>query len=330
MPDITDTMTIGHAFAATARTNADRPFFAVPANPGRAYLPDGYEITYGAAAREVARLADLYRAAGYGIGHRAATLLENRPEYVLHKLALNTLGVCVVPINPDYRAGETAYLLEHAEPGILLILSERRGQIAEAQGQSGHRPPVVEVETFDTSLVPAARPSGGGTPNPQTPSSILYTSGTTGRPKGCVLSHEYELSCGAWYADLPGIAGLRPGQDRIYNPLPLYHANAAAVSLMGAILTGCCQIQPDRFHPRRWWEEVVQTRASIVHYLGIIAPLLLNQKPGPAERQHQVRFGMFQQIGGLPGAVIWVDRHAADTQRVQRQLVQDVAGPVFQ
>src|SRR5262249_6277601 len=97
-------------------------------------------------------------------------------------------------------------------------------------------------------------------------------SGTTGRPKGCVLSHGYEVASGAWYASLGGLVSLRPREDRIYNPLPLYHVNSAVVSLMGAILTGNCQIQPDRFHPQRWWREVADTRATIVHYLGVIPP----------------------------------------------------------
>ena len=117
-----------------------------------------------------------------------------------------------------------------------------------------------------------SRPAEGTQPRPETPASILYTSGTTGRPKGCILSHGYEVATGAWYAALPGIAGLRRGQDRIYNPLPLYHANSAVISLFGAIMSGNCQIQPDRFHPLRWWREIAETRATVVHYLGIIAP----------------------------------------------------------
>ena len=316
MPDCLDNTTINAAFAATVAAFPDRPFIAVPISGERGYLAEGYEITFAAAAEEVARLTALYRAAGYGVGHRAATLLENRPDYVLHKLALNALGVCCVPINPDYRAGETAYLLEHAEPDLILTLPERAGQIAEALAQSTHRPPVVTIDAFETTLTPPARRAESTTPGPETASAILYTSGTTGRPKGCVLSQGYEMSCGARYAALPGLAGLRPGEDRIYNPLPLYHANAASVSLTGAILTGCCHIQPDRFHPRRWWTEVGQTRATIVHYLGIIAPLLLNQPPVPEERSHQVRFGFgagiepqlhqtFQDRFGFPMVEVW-------------------------
>ena len=248
MAEIMDGTTIAAAFAAAVAAHADRPFLAVPANEARAYLPSGFEITYGEAGRRVEALAALYRQAGYGVGHRVATLLENRPEHVLHTLALNSLGVCCVPINPDYRAAEIAYLVDHSEPDLVLTLGPRRASIEAALAESAHRPPVTVSETFAADLVPSSRPARDFQPVPETPASILYTSGTTGRPKGCVLSHGYEMASGAWYASLGGVAGLRPGEDRIYNPLPLYHANAGVVSLMGAILTGNCQIQPDRFH----------------------------------------------------------------------------------
>jgi acyl-CoA synthetase (AMP-forming)/AMP-acid ligase II len=243
-------------------------------------------------------------------------LLENHPDFVLHKLALNGLGVCCVPINPDYRPAEIAYLFEHSEPDLVLALPARTAQIEAGLGESAHKATVVTPQQIADGLPTPKRPAERGAPGPQTPASILYTSGTTGRPKGCVLSLGYEIASGAWYASLGGAAGVRPGMDRIYNPLPLYHANAAVVSLMGAILTGCCQIQPDRFHPRRWWREIVETRATIVHYLGIIAPLLMSQPPDENERRHQVRFGVgagiepelhpaFEARFGFPMIELW-------------------------
>jgi acyl-CoA synthetase (AMP-forming)/AMP-acid ligase II len=115
MSEIMDGTTIGTIFTAAVSAHGDRPFLAVPANDARGYLPSGFEITYGEVGKCVDELAAVYRVAGYGLGHRVATLLENRPEYVIHKLALNSIGVCCVPINPDYRAGEITYLIEHSE-----------------------------------------------------------------------------------------------------------------------------------------------------------------------------------------------------------------------
>jgi acyl-CoA synthetase (AMP-forming)/AMP-acid ligase II len=314
---IQDGLTIADIFKSAVASHGDRPFFVVPANDRRGYLPDGFEISFRDAGTRIAELSDAYRAAGYGLGHRVATLLENRPEYVLHKFALNTIGVCCVPINPEYRAGETAYLLEHSEPDLILALASREAQINNALAQSAHKAPTVLLESFaGGGLAKSARPARGGTPAPDTPASVLYTSGTTGRPKGCILSQGYEVACGVWYAELGGRATFRAGEERIYNPLPLYHANAAVVSLMGAVWTGNCQVQPDRFSPQRWWIEIAESRATVVHYLGVIAPLLLAQPPDAHERRHNVRFGIgagiepqlhavFEERFGFPLVEVW-------------------------
>jgi crotonobetaine/carnitine-CoA ligase len=219
--EIRDDTTIGAIFASAVSSHADRPFLAIPANAKRGYLPAGLEMSYAQAGARIEALSEAYRSAGYGLAHRVATLLENRPEHVLHTLALNMIGVCCVPINPDYRAGETAYLLEHSKPDLVLTLSSRGGQMREALAQSAHKPPVAISERFPEGLTTTLPPAAVGPPRPETPASILYTSGTTGRPKGCILSHGYVVSVGAWYAALGGLATLRQGQERIYNPLPL-------------------------------------------------------------------------------------------------------------
>ena len=290
MGEVRDQSTIGEVWADAVRQHRERPFLVVPANAARSYLPDGLELTYGQANAGIEQLIEAYARAGYGVGHRVAMLLENRPEHVLHKLALNIIGVSVVPINPDYRAGEIAYLVDHSEPELILVVKARARQIAAGLAESRLQPPVQVLE--DAGAPPAPlRVAETGPPVSASEASILYTSGTTGRPKGCMLSHGYELTVADWYASRPGLAILHPGVERIYNPLPLYHINSGVVSLFGAMLTGGCQIQPDRFHPERWWREVTETRASIVHYLGVVIPMLLAQPASAADRGNGVRFG---------------------------------------
>lgn len=312
MIDLDDATTIGAAFEASATSYGDRPFLAVPSGAHRAWHRDGWEITFQAARRQVDALVALYRARGYGHGHRVAMLLDNRPAHFLHKLALNTLGACCVPVNPDYRAGEIAYLLENSEADLALVADDRRDQMEAGLAAGSHRCPIAILDVPQT--LPSARtPARAAAISAATDASVLYTSGTTGRPKGCLLSHGYELASGAWYARLGGLATFQPG-DRIYNPLPVYHVNSSIVSFYCALLGGHCQIQADRFAPKRWWPEIVETRATVVHYLGIIAPLLLNQAPNEIDTAHFVRFGI--------GAGVEPQLHAAFEARFGFPLVE--------
>ncbi|HCL85148.1 MAG TPA: long-chain fatty acid--CoA ligase [Comamonadaceae bacterium] len=309
-----ESATIGGVLQEAAAAFGDRPLLVAPPNLTRAYDPEGRTITYAQAADTVQKLMALYRQAGYGQGHRIALLLENRLEHMLHKLAMNALGICCVPVNPDYRPRELAYLIDHAHVDLVVVLQSRQADWQAGAREATLQPPAVLFERFDTGLPPAPIPATDWTPEADTPASILYTSGTTGRPKGCVLSHRYELAAGAYYATRGGLVDFRPEGERIYNPLPLFHVNASILSFQAALLTGSCQIQTDRFQPTRWWQEVRETRATIVHYLGVIVQMLCVQPPSPADRDHCVRFGM--------GAGVEPQLHAAFEERFGFPLLE--------
>lgn len=231
--------TVYAAFEATARAHSAKPFVCDPAN--------WRDQSYGEALARVAQIADEYRGRGIGAGHRVALTLGNTPEFLLHFLALNSLGASIVPINPDYQPAERDYVLSHSDAG---------------KGDVGARE-----------------------------CALLYTSGTTGKPKGCLLSNEYFLALGRRYIDEGGLCTVRPGEDRLITPLPLFHMNALACSTTAMILSGGCVIQLDRFHPQKWWASVLRSRATIVHYLGVMPAILLGMKEDPAEKKHAVRFG---------------------------------------
>lgn len=98
------------AFAASAARYPDRDFLVVLPETAQIYGIDTQTLRYAEALARVDALAARYRAAGFGAGHRAGLMLENRPAFFLHWLALNALGVSVVPLSTELRAAELEYI----------------------------------------------------------------------------------------------------------------------------------------------------------------------------------------------------------------------------
>ncbi|MFN3259059.1 MAG: AMP-binding protein [Pikeienuella sp.] len=314
--------TIFDAFRLTAAANPGKPFLIVPGREGRAYAAEGVTLTYGAALSEVERRASLFAAKGYGPGHRVALALENRPEHVLTQLALYAVGASQVPVNPDYREHELAYLAEHSEACLAIGLPHNLARLAPLL------PAVLEVEDIPPAPAPAKPGSGRATE-----AAVIYTSGTTGRPKGCLIDHEYHFAVGLWYAGLGHALTLRIGEERLYVPLPVFHVNAGINTLSAVILTANALIMPDRFHPDAFWREVAETGATGLHYLGAIPPILMKRSPEPAEKGHRLRFGLgagldpalhaaFEARFGLPMVEVWgmseTGRFLADHEEPRR------------
>ena len=275
---------------ATAAASPDAPFLCATPAPGRAYPPDGVELTYAAVRAEVLRFKDAYAAAGYGHGHRVGLLLENRPAFFLHWFALNELGVSVVPINPDLRSAELEYLVGHSEIALAVALPSHHDALRSAAQTAGSAMQVIGADDVPPAA-PFVAPLQHQTIGERSECALLYTSGTTGRPKGCILPNRYFLHAGAWYAGIGGLAQLRLGEERMLTPLPLVHMNAMAYSTMAMLLTGGCLISLDRFHPTTWWRSVRESRATIVHYLGVMPAMLMKAQASGQDREHDVRFG---------------------------------------
>jgi acyl-CoA synthetase (AMP-forming)/AMP-acid ligase II len=272
--------TVFTAFEQTARAHGAKPFLQVP--------PEDVELTYAQTYERIDDIARRYAKRGYGAGHRVALKLPNCSAFLLHFLALNRVGASVVPLNPDYRPAELEYVLGHSEATL----------VVDASSLSDFDPP------------PAPKPGNASE------CALLYTSGTTGKPKGCLLSNSYFLNVGRRYVDEGGLCELRFGEERLITPLPLFHMNALAVSTTAMILTAGCVVQLDRFHPRTWWRDVTRSRATIVHYLGVMPAILMKQSPSAEDRAHCVRFGYgananpadhaaFEQRFGFPLIEAW-------------------------
>jgi acyl-coenzyme A synthetase/AMP-(fatty) acid ligase len=280
-------MTVFHRFRRTADEYGSRPFLHIPAQAAARYAASPIDLTYGEALAEIERLRGVYAAAGYGHGHRIALVLENRAEFFTHFLALNALGAGIVPVNAGFLPAEMAYVIGHSDAVLAVSLPEHVAAVADAASSA----PVVAVDAL--VRLPAAPPAPNpDPPGPATEAAMLYTSGTTDRPKGCMLSNEYFEMMGEWYARLGGYCELRPGRERLLTPLPLVHMNALCCSSMGMIATGGCIVQLDRFHASNWWQTVRDSRATALHYLGVMPAILLNLPESPGDDiGDQIRFG---------------------------------------
>ena len=315
----TPPQTVAAAFAAAAAAWPRQAFLAVLPETANVYGIDAGELSYADAQARVAALRATYAAAGYGPSHRVGLLLDNRPAFFLHWFALNGLGVSVVPIHAELRAAELEYLVGHSEMALAVAPAPRHAELRVAAAAAG-RPLQLMVDGDPPPAAPFASPFAA----PQAAAAVgelsecalLYTSGTTGRPKGCMLPNRYYLHAGRWYAGVGGMAALRPGQERMLTPLPLVHMNAMAYSAMAMVLTGGCLIVLDRFHPSTWWSSVRESRATVVHYLGVMPSMLMKARSLPEDGHHLVRFGFgagvdkalqapFEQRFGFPLLEAW-------------------------
>ncbi|MBP8309317.1 MAG: AMP-binding protein, partial [Burkholderiaceae bacterium] len=203
--------TLFQAFADALTDAPQRAFLAQTPSLG------AREWTYAEVGQEVDRLSALYARRGWGAGHRISLGVGNTPEHFFHFLALNRLGASIVPMNPDHRGGEIRYQLLHSKAELVMANADRaaaaRAAMADAPADAP-RAPIVEPADIEHGL-PAAPPARRTVGDPGSAEiAILYTSGTSGLPKGCILSNDYLLTAARSYSEAGGVLALAPGAER--------------------------------------------------------------------------------------------------------------------
>ena len=310
MADPVDKPSLDSAFAAAADRFSDRPFLRAPAVATRGYAASAIEYSYASARHAVDKLRAGYQFFGLVPGERVALAFDSRLDVYLHMLAINALGASIVPLNLAGSDSELLYVIDHSDARLITGADEHLQRLRGLAGELGE-PPVVASALISGDAV-LANPVGEA----DTEVALLYTSGTTGKPKGCMLSNDYFLTMGLEYNQLGGLCAIGPG-DRLLTPLPPNHMNALATSFMAMMLCGGCVIQMDRFHPRSWWQTVRDEAATVIHYLGVMPAILLTlDKQGDENFGAQIRFGfgagsdprhqqIFEERFGFPLIEAW-------------------------
>jgi crotonobetaine/carnitine-CoA ligase len=276
---------------------------AVQKNPEKPYLWwEGENISYVEMYRQIAKAANGFRELGIQKGDRVALMLPNLPEFLYIWLGLNSIGVSIVPINTFFKEDETAYAVNHSDsklmvthqnyyPLILTILSRcpqiRQLVVVQAEGELEKGIAYQNLIQNQYEELPSIDL------NEDDEASILYTSGTTGHPKGCIEPHSYYLVAGNRYSKNMKLTD----QDCVITPLPLFHMNPQILSTMGTLWVGARLALVDRFHPKSWWDSVRESGATKFHYLGVMPAMLMGQKTTEQDADHPHWIGMG---GGVP------------------------------
>ena len=249
------------------------------ANPAAAAVCfRGQTIRYGELAEMTERVAGGLAALGIRKRGRVALLLPNGPQFVQCYLGASRAGAAVIPLNVLYRPDEARYILADAEAEVLITAEPFRPLV---QALRPHLPGLkhivmvseggVTADEVDFRTLCASAPGKHVAVADDDIAVILYTSGTTGRPKGAMLTHRNLLANAASCVEV-----LHPTvEDCFLSALPLFHAFAAMVFLVLPVLVGARTQLMERFLPANCLQLLVESRATVFGGVPSMIGLLL-------------------------------------------------------
>jgi fatty-acyl-CoA synthase len=257
-----DRLTIGRWLSDRARTTPDRVAIR--------FL--GAHVTYAELDRRATRLAAGLAERGLRHGDRLATLTGTSPDHVATLFACARLGAILHPISWRLAPPEVADQLEDAEPALLLA-SEEHENLARSAGSA------VEIARIgDPTLEADGDPSAAAGPRDDDPLLLVYTSGTTGKPKGALLTH---ANCFWTNLSFDRTAGVRD-DDVVLQVLPQFHVGGWNVQPLLAWWKGATVVLEPAFDPARALDLIAEEQVTTM--MGVPATyLFLAQEPGFAD-----------------------------------------------
>ena len=248
----------------------------------------GRTLDYGGIAAVAAKLDAAFAAWGVGRGDVVAFMLPNGIAAASAFVGTMAAGRIVAPFNLLAQDAHLDHVLRHARPRAIFATAEHAQRLREAIGRTGVDARLVETSPDALELPDAA--SGTLAPaDADGGAMLMYTSGTTGLPKGVLLSHANMLHAGRAVA---GHQSLGP-HDRVLTSLPLYHINGQCIACASTLASGGSLVLPHRFSASQWWPQVERFRPTWLNLVPTIVAYLLNGPdltPGEREAARGVRF----------------------------------------
>jgi carnitine-CoA ligase len=249
----------------------------------------GTKLTAAEVHATAGRLASALGQLGVQPGDRVATLIENSAEAMLSWWGIVTAGAVAVPINTAYKGEYLRHQLADSESRVLIVetsLLDRAAAVTAQVDSLEHLVVVggdgdgdvggVRCHTWD-DLLGADAAASEVTVRPSDLATFIYTGGTTGPSKGCMLSHCYHEAL----ARQIGICWRRTADDVVWTPLPLFHFNAIVTAVLGPLVYGGRAAIERRFSVSRFWPEMNRVGATVTSTLGTMAYLLAHDADRP-------------------------------------------------
>ena len=220
---------------------------------------DGLTVSYARLNELSARVAALLRAKAVGAGDRVGIMLPNVPEFAVTYYGVLRAGCVVVPMNPLLKGREVNFYLSDPEAKLLFAWHDFAEAAEEGAREAGAEAIIVAPGDFEEQLNTVEPAFDVVERDPSDTAVILYTSGTTGTPKGAELTHA-NLEHNAQV--MTNLASIVP-DDVLLGALPLFHAFGQTCALNGAIANGAALSMIPRFDPGRALEIIGRDRVTI-------------------------------------------------------------------
>jgi sulfoacetate-CoA ligase len=296
--------TLRDALAGHLARQPDRTFLIAPET--------GRKLSYRELEYQSRLLARWLRAAGLKPGDKVGLYLHNGYQTALLYVGAMLGGYVITPLNLLSQRSQLAYVIAHCDCRIVFTAREYEEPLAAALAEVKRAVEVVVIDPDAPELFLEERlpPEVPARVRPSDPALLMYTSGTTGTPKGAVLTHANLFAAASTVA---GWHGLTP-RDRCLSSLPLYHINGQVIATLAPFVSGGSLIAPHRFSVSGWWEAAEKYAATWINLVPTIIAYLLNAaEPGREYRFAGIRFGRcasaplppeqhraFEQVFGVP------------------------------
>jgi acyl-CoA synthetase (AMP-forming)/AMP-acid ligase II len=239
-------------------------------------------FTYSSLAAEVYKTAQFLLSKGIVPGDRVATVAYNHADTVIHYFACWSIGAVVVPINTGEDDRRISFILRNSEAVLAFVRSEYADRIAGLHSGLPRLKQIVTVSAATPENEPDVQSAISGFSATAPPTSqfssehealIVYTSGTTGNPKGVVLTH------GNLLADAQAIAEwhrMTPDQ-RMMCVLPIHHVNGTVVTLLTPLWFGGSVVLHQKFHAKSFFRRIAENNVQVVSVVPTLLQFLLHE-----------------------------------------------------